>query len=129
MDASRIVKRKLRPFDAANHDDFSMYNKLPYYRDINLCTNDMITLVTGNVIKYFQYSINDTYTLSEIDNLAILKIQEYENREQKRLMPNEDTIIEDSIPLITDENEDSNITNQETVFEKKRPEYLDLDFE
>jgi len=136
IDSSSISKRKLRPFDAANHDDFSMYNKLPYYRDIDLCTQEMITFVTGNVIKYFQYNVQDTFALSGIDNLAIIKIREYQKHESERLEPfrEKDLIVEEltvteengeNIYIDTIEKEDP----EATAAEKKRSDYLNIDFE
>lgn len=127
MDTSRITKRKLRPFDAANHDDFSIYNHLPYYRDINLCTQEMITLVTGNVIKYFQYKIEETYPLTGMDALSMIKIQEYEKQEKERLDSYLDNHVEPAIEEIT-ANEDEINEPKEKTPEKKRPEYLDLEF-
>lgn len=136
IETSRISKRKLRPFDAANRDDFSMYNKLPYYRDTDLCTPEMITIVSGNVIKYFQYNVKDTYALSGIDNLALLKIKEYEKRESKRLEPfQKKDPIEEDLTLTIEEDETISMDKSETSVpeikapEKKRLDYLDLDFE
>ncbi|MFA9462946.1 MAG: hypothetical protein ACERKN_01510 [Velocimicrobium sp.] len=142
IDTSGIIKRKLRPFNAANRDDFSMYNKLPYFRDIDLCTQEMITLVTGNVIKYFECKIEETLPLCGIDTLALLKIKEYENRERLRLQsfPSESEAIsisvkaiemnEENNTLIDDHlNGDTSTINEDTKEKKQRPAYLDLDFE
>ena len=135
IETSSISKRKLRPFDAANRDDFSMYNKLPYYRDIDLCTPEMITFVTGNVIKYFQYNVQGAFALSGIDNLAILKIKEYQKRENERLEPFLEKDSKEELSISKEEDETMYL--DETVVEvpetkapeKKRLDYLDIDFE
>lgn len=46
---------------------YSMYDHLPYKRDINLCGPDNITLVSGNIIKYYRYKLTDTYTIDSLD--------------------------------------------------------------
>ncbi len=135
IETSSISKRKLRPFDAANRDDFSMYNKLPYYRDIDLCTPEMITFVTGNVIKYFQYNVQSAFALSGIDNLAILKIKEYQKRESERLESFFEKDSKEELSISKDEDETMYL--DETVLEvpetkapeKKHLDYLDIDFE
>lgn len=121
-----INKRKLRPFHSATREDFSMYNKMPYFRDTDLCTADTIQLVTGNVIKYFQYSLKDTAPLSDMDILAMVKIQEYQEKEIERLA---------ALSAVNDENETEDISvtlsedsSQETPA-KERPAYLDMDYE
>ncbi|MDK2808085.1 MAG: hypothetical protein PWP24_819 [Clostridiales bacterium] len=127
IDTTGDNKRKLRPFDAASHDDFSMYNKLPYYRDINLCTEDTITLVTGNVIKYFQYQLLETLPLHDMDQIAVIKIRQYMEREQKR---------KDQLGVAAPNSSQNEETSEEELTvqkvdeaPKKRPAYLDLDFD
>ncbi|MFU0826771.1 MAG: DUF4258 domain-containing protein [Lachnoclostridium sp.] len=39
----------------------SIYDNMPYHRDINLCGPDKIGLVSGNVIKYYSYKLTDTF--------------------------------------------------------------------
>lgn len=127
MENASIKKRKLRPFDAAKIDDFAMYNRLPYRRDINLCTPQTITLVTGNIIKYFQYTLQEQLTLSQMDNLALLKIAAYEERMQEALAK---SIEENDIEASEADCEAADETTVEAEPEKKpRPEYLDIDFE
>ncbi|MEG2512814.1 MAG: hypothetical protein RSA52_06090 [Acetivibrio sp.] len=127
----------MRPFDAASKDDISIYNKLPYFRDIELCPPEMITLVTGNVIKYFQYSIKDIYPLANMDTLAVEKICEYQKREENNRISSTNVAGENSLTTFKmDDSESSDLSEEasdvsltEVSEKKERPSYLDLDFE
>lgn len=133
INTSEIPKnaRKLRPFDSANLDDFALYRSLPYYRDTDLCTPEMITLVTGNVIKYFQYTVQDPFSLSGSDALAVLKIKEYEEHEKERLAVADQEAIEEEAAAL--EEAEAALTGDSSaepdMNEKQRADYLDIDFE
>lgn len=132
INTSEIPKhtRKLRPFDSANLDDFSIYRRLPYYRDTDLCTPEMITLVTGNVIKYFQYTVNDTFSLSGNDALALLKIKQYQEHEKERLAASLHETAEEEVAAANEAAPSVMDASFEQVpAEKQRPDYLDIDFE
>lgn len=138
IETATVTKRKLRPFDAAKMDDFAMYNRLPYFRDIDLCTPETITLVTGNVIKYFQYTINDTFTLSGIDQLAMVKIAEYQERNKEPDVSEEESdataFVDSEAELsVTSESAESDTTTTDSATQeassRPHPAYLDLDFE
>lgn len=40
------------PFDVTAHEDFSMYDRFPYVRDITLFDNNIRMMNRGNVIHY-----------------------------------------------------------------------------
>lgn len=42
----------------------SMYDNLPYIRDVDLCNRIGITLNSGNVIKTYHYIPSDTYSIN-----------------------------------------------------------------
>lgn len=85
MNQSAPIKHKLRPFENSTAETITMYDHFPYGRDINLCTKEMITLVTGNVIKYFQCRTGEVLPLEGMDELFLLKFREYQQREQLAL--------------------------------------------
>ena len=72
-------KRSLRPFDGAPLTSDNMYSHLPYVKDINLCTPEMVRLQSGNLIKY--YSIDNAEAVTVDSNeLADQFVQaEYNN--------------------------------------------------
>lgn len=49
----------LLPFDSTLNEDFSMYQSLPYIRDISLITDHSIRLESGNVYKFYRTSEQD----------------------------------------------------------------------
>lgn len=83
---------KLRPFDLSMIEDTSMYDHLPYKRDSERCNIGSVALYSGNIVKYYRCAFGDTLELSDMDDLAIEKIQEYIKREQDRLSPQDEEI-------------------------------------
>ncbi len=49
------------PFDHTLSENFSMYQSLPYTRDITLITEHSIRLESGNVYKYYRATQQDSY--------------------------------------------------------------------
>ena len=81
---------KLRPFDLSMIEDTSMYDHLPYQRDSERCNIGSVALCSGNLLKYYRCTFGDAFELTDMDELAIEKIQEYIKREQERLAPLEE---------------------------------------
>lgn len=44
----------VRPYDTSTENNFTMYDNMPYNRDIGVCGNDMIKMSTGNVVKFYR---------------------------------------------------------------------------
>lgn len=103
MNQSTPIKHKLRPFENSTAETITMYDHFPYDRDINLCTKEMITLVTGNVIKYFQCRVGEVLPLEGMDELFLLKYKEYQLREQlaleERSKPQEEDTKEEELTM------------------------------
>ena len=76
---------KLRPFDLSMIEDTSMYDHLPYQRDSDRCNIGSVALCSGNLLKHYRCAFGDILELTDMDALAVEKIQEYIEREQKRL--------------------------------------------
>ena len=55
--------RKMKNKGPYEHLDgnITMYDKLPYKRDITLCGPETLELISGNIIKYYQYKIVDAF--------------------------------------------------------------------
>lgn len=47
----------LLPFDSTLTDNFIIYYPVPYVRDISLIPPEKIALESGNVIKYYRYTV------------------------------------------------------------------------
>lgn len=74
---------KLRPFDTSTGEDYSMYDKLPYKKNIDLCGPDKIAMESGNVIKFYQFTIQDTYQLTGMDDLFYEKLQLHKQKAEE----------------------------------------------
>ena len=72
---------KLRPFDSSMIEDTSMYDHLPYQRDADICNIGSVALCSGNLLKHYRCAFGDTLELTDMDKLAVEKIQEYIERE------------------------------------------------
>ncbi|MDF2802436.1 MAG: hypothetical protein K0S61_2339 [Anaerocolumna sp.] len=56
-------RRDKAPFNEISTVDFIMYDKLPYSMDINLCPRDSHKLISGNIIKYSTYTLNENFLI------------------------------------------------------------------
>lgn len=85
---------KLKPFDYSMNEDYSMYDHLPYEKDIDLCGPDKIAMESGNIIKFYQCNIRDTYQISGIDDLFYEKLSLHEEQQAEREKEKEKTALE-----------------------------------
>ena len=94
--------RTLRPFSNLQDPTNTIYDHLPYKKDINLIKESDVRLVSGNVVKYLQLIIEDpviidTNELSEIridEEHTLYKLEMARREKESQLM---DDIDEDEI--------------------------------
>ena len=71
-----------RPYDASLENNLSMYDKLPYKRDIDLCNASSIAMESGNLIKYYRCAKAEDVEIKNQDaqfsKIALKHIEEYE---------------------------------------------------
>lgn len=85
--------RTLRPFSNLQDPTNTIYDHLPYKKDINLIKESDVRLVSGNVVKYLQLIIEDPVII-DTNELSEIKIDEEHNlyklemarREQEALL-------------------------------------------
>ena len=100
--------RTLRPFSNLQDPTNTIYDHLPYKKDINLIKESDIKLVSGNVVKYLQLVIEDpviidTNELSEIridEEHNLYKLEMARREQEAQLMDDvdEDEIVSADIP-------------------------------
>lgn len=73
-DMLTAATRRLNPYDSALEDNLSMYDKLPYQRDSNLCNREALALVSGNVLKYYRCKTSEPYKVKTMDDIITYKI-------------------------------------------------------
>lgn len=102
--------RTLRPFSNLQDPTNTIYDHLPYKKDINIIKESDVRLVSGNVIKYLQLVIDEP-TLIDTNELSEIKIDEQYNlyklemarKEQEALLV--DDVKENEIISISDNSE------------------------
>jgi len=61
MNTDELRNRKDKgPYDRALEEKISMYDKMPYNRDISLLNYDTLQLISGNIIKYYRCKLKET---------------------------------------------------------------------
>ncbi|MFW5672898.1 MAG: hypothetical protein ACOCM8_11560, partial [Acetivibrio ethanolgignens] len=105
---------KLRPFDSSVNGDFSMYDKLPYKKDIDLCGPDKIAMESGNVIKFFRYTLKDTYQLTGMDDLFYEKLEKHQ-KEQETAQSTEKNALERLADTLIPEEDIETVENPQTI--------------
>lgn len=56
-----------RPYEAVLEDNLSMYDRLPYRRDAELCNKSTLALVSGNLIKYYRCASQEMLQVNNQD--------------------------------------------------------------
>lgn len=134
MSAISQVLNKLKPYDSSLNEDMSMYDHLPYQRDIDLCNEHTIALYSGNILKYYYCSIKEPCQLDHRDDLALAKIRQHEQEQalleqvETKALPRQEKAMEsidlnDDEGTLTDEQID-NLLNQKGSFAELTDEDL-----
>ena len=99
--------RSLRPFSDLQDPTNTIYDHLPYRKDINLIKDSDIRMVSGNVVKYTQLVVEetkiiDTNELAEviIDEVSSLYLANISNHEEDDTLM--DDVSEDEIVVADD---------------------------
>ncbi len=109
--------RTLRPFSNLQDPTNTIYDHLPYKKDINLIKESDIKLVSGNVVKYVQLVIEEPVII-DTNELSEIKIDEETNqyklemarREQEALLM--DDVDEDEIVSADTPQEEELVTGE-----------------
>lgn len=79
----------------------SMYDNQPYIKDPDLCSSDKIRLVSGNMIKYynFHYVANEPYIVNTQDDIVKEKLAKMQRElARKSAILNEEMNQEEDTP-------------------------------
>lgn len=52
-----------KPSEDVKNNYWTIYDKIPYVRDKELCNESNIVKVSGNIIKAYRYLLKDTYEI------------------------------------------------------------------
>ena len=103
--------RALRPFSDLKDPTNTIYDHLPYRKDINLIKESDIRMVSGNVVKYTQLVVEETKII-DTNELAEIIIEEANSLYEAQLSEREpdetlmDDVSEDEIVAADDDDVD-----------------------
>ena len=88
--------RALRPFSDLKDPTNTIYDHLPYRKDINLIKESDIRMVSGNVVKYTQLVVEEAKII-DTNELAEIIIEEASSLHEAQLSEREpdDTLMDD----------------------------------
>ena len=88
--------RTLRPFNNLQDPTNTIYDHLPYKKDINLIKESDVRLVSGNVVKYLQLVVEEPVII-DTNELSEIKIDEEHNLYQLEAarLAQESSLIDD----------------------------------
>jgi len=88
--------RTLRPFSNLQDPTNTIYDHLPYKKDINLIKESDVRLVSGNVVKYLQLVVEEPVII-DTNELSEIKIDEEHNLYQLEAarLTQESSLIDD----------------------------------
>ena len=90
--------RALRPFSDLKDPTNTIYDHLPYRKDINLIKESDIRMVSGNVVKYTQLVVEEAKII-DTNELAEIIIEEASSLYEAQLSEREpdDTLMDDVV--------------------------------
>lgn len=103
--------RALRPFSDLKDPTNTIYDHLPYRKDINLIKESDIRMVSGNVVKYTQLVVEEAKII-DTNELAEIIIEEASSLYEAQLSEREpddtlmDDVSEDEIVAADDDDDD-----------------------
>lgn len=65
---------KLKPFDNTLMDDLSMYDKMPYTSNYDLCNSNTVGLESGNLLKSYRVNEKEPYIIEQDEGRFHIKI-------------------------------------------------------
>jgi len=106
--------RALRPFSDLKDPTNTIYDHLPYRKDINLIKESDIRMVSGNVVKYTQLVVEEAKII-DTNELAEIIIEEANSLYEAQLSEREpdetlmDDVSEDEIVAADDDVDDDEL--------------------
>ena len=104
--------RTLRPFSNLQDPTNTIYDHLPYKKDINLIKDSDIKLVSGNVVKYVQLVVEEPVII-DTNELSEIRIDEETNHYKLEMARREQEA------LLMDDVDENEIVSAETPPEEE----------
>lgn len=78
------LNQLLKMYDATLEDNLTMYDKLPYNRDYDICGPGKIGLISGNLVKYYRCAPSESVMVENHDSDFMRRLSEERHRAEKR---------------------------------------------
>ncbi|MDO5521567.1 MAG: hypothetical protein Q4G58_13830 [bacterium] len=83
------IMSKAAKYDTSLEQQVTIYDQLPYQRNIAICGDDCIRAISGNVVKYATYKQQDPKEVPNQDEVILERIREHQEIEQGNNSENE----------------------------------------
>lgn len=77
-----VVKQ---PYDATLEENMSMYDKLPYKRNEDMCNASTIALVSGNLVKFYRCNYQEPREIDTQDDHFNAIVSDHLKKQEKEL--------------------------------------------
>lgn len=84
MSSSKFPVTK-QPYDATLEENMSMYDKLPYKRNADMCNASTLALVTGNLVKFYRCTYDEPTEIDTQDSNFNSIVSEHIRKQEKEL--------------------------------------------
>ena len=84
MSSSKFPVTK-QPYDATLEENMSMYDKLPYKRNEDMCNASTLALVSGNLVKFYRCTYDEPAEIDTQDSNFNSIVSEHIRNQEKEL--------------------------------------------
>ncbi len=84
-------------YDSSLEFNITMYDRLPYDRDIQLCGRENVCISSGNVIKYYSYKDETPFVIGNQDEKTSALLKKREEEILRRIKKEHEEYISEAI--------------------------------
>ena len=84
MSSSKFPVTK-QPYDARLEENMSMYDKLPYKRNEDMCNASTLALVSGNLVKFYRCTYDEPAEIDTQDDKFNSIVSEHIRKQEKEI--------------------------------------------
>lgn len=84
MSSSKFPVTK-QPYDARLEENMSMYDKLPYKRNEDMCNASTLALVSGNLVKFYRCAYDEPAEIDTQDDNFNSIVSEHIRKQEKEI--------------------------------------------
>ena len=101
---------KLKPFDNTLMDDLSMYDKMPYTSNYDLCNSNTVGLESGNLLKSYRVNEKEPYIIEQDERRFHKKITSVSHQpefvEPDNILASSESLTQDQLESLLEDSTD-----------------------